>query len=48
MWGTPRRRSLEDMEITQLATALVTLIGVVVVALVAVVPNVMDLEQGAH
>ena len=36
------------MEITQLVTALVALVGVLVVALVAVVPNLMDLEQGAH
>ena len=36
------------MEITQLGTALVTLMGVLVVALVAVVPHLMDLEQGAH
>ena len=36
------------MEITQLGTALAALVGVLVVALVAVVPHLMDLEQGAH
>ena len=35
------------MDITQLGTAIAVLVGVLVVALVAVVPTVLDLEQGA-
>jgi hypothetical protein len=36
------------MDITQLVTAVVAVVGVLVVVLAAVVPNVLDLEQGAH
>lgn len=36
------------MDITQLGTALAVLVGVLVVALTAVVPTILDLEQGAH
>ncbi|SEP83823.1 hypothetical protein SAMN05421756_101838 [Microlunatus flavus] len=34
------------MDIAQLGTAIAAVVGVLVIALVAVVPNVLDLEQG--
>ena len=40
---TRRRCTLEDMDIFQLALALATVLGVLVVALVAIVPNAMEL-----